>query len=124
MLALEVLEVRGRADLVRRELDERAGRQVAPAWVADEDVGVAGTRAEEPGEGALGKSRLVPAVAGEDHVDVGRLVIEQVPGEDRHAPPVRRGVEPDGRGSVRIDIGGAGAGGAGDEGRDRAQPGS
>ena len=41
LLALEVLELGRRADVVRGELDELVGRQVATARVADEDVDAA-----------------------------------------------------------------------------------
>ena len=35
-------------------------------------------RPPEPGQDAIGERGLVPAVAGEDDVDVGRLVVEEV----------------------------------------------
>ena len=56
-----------------------AGKVAAPR-VADQDVDPGGADALEPRQDTLGEARLVPAVAREDHVHVGRRLVEDVAG--------------------------------------------
>ena len=58
----------------------------------------------QPGQDPLGKAGLVPAVARQDDVDVGRGVVEHVTTDDADALSVRPGVERDRRDRERIDV--------------------
>jgi hypothetical protein len=69
-------------------------------------------RRVQPGEAAaddddamFGEAGLVPAVAGKDHVHVGRVFVEHVPLHHGHAPPVGARVEIDRGGGEGIDVG-------------------
>ena len=61
---------------------KRVVRQVAPARIADANVDTALTGAQQPGGDASREALLVPAVAGEDDVDVGRIVVKEVGADD------------------------------------------
>ncbi len=63
---------------VRRELDEVVDGQVAAARVADDDRDPDGAGALQPGQDTSGERRVIPAIAGQDDVDVGRVVIEDI----------------------------------------------
>ena len=121
---VEVLELGRRAHVVRAELDEGIGRQVAPAGVPDEDVDAPSAGTLQPGQDTLGEASLVPAVTGQDDVDVGWRVAEHVTLDGRHALAVRPCVECDGRHRERVDIHRGDGRGAGLHRGDGAQPGA
>ena len=123
LLAVEVLELGRRPHVVRGEPDELGGGQVPPPGVAEDDVdpGVAG--ATEPWLDPLGERRLVPAVAGQDHLGVRWRVVQHVATDDRDAPAVRPRVELDRRRGEGIDVRGRRRRGTRLECRDRTQPG-
>ena len=60
------------------ELDEVVGRQVAATGVADDDRDPGCAGALQPGQDPRGERRVVPAIAGQDDVDVGRILVEDV----------------------------------------------
>src|SRR6185312_11498083 len=86
-LDLEVLELAGGADLVLGQLDQAALGEVGAAGIADQHRHPRGARGLEPGEHAAGEGPLVADVARQDHVDLGRRLVEQVGdgGLDDHA---------------------------------------
>src|SRR5450759_4952513 len=61
--ALEVLELCRRADVVRGELDQLVGGQVAAAGVADQHIDPAVPSLPQPRQDASGEAGVVPAVA-------------------------------------------------------------
>jgi len=65
LLALEVIELGRRADVVRGELDQLVGGQVAAAGVADQDIDSAVPSPVQPRQNAFGEAGVVPAVAGQ-----------------------------------------------------------
>jgi hypothetical protein len=75
---LEVLELRRRAHLVYGELDEGVGRQVATTRVADDDRDPGCAGALQPGQDTRGERRVVPAIAGQDDIDIGRVFVEDI----------------------------------------------
>ena len=77
-LAIEIFELGGRAHVVRGELHELVSRQVAPARVPDEHVDPLAPGALQPRQDPFRQACLVPAVAGQDDIDVGRLLVEDV----------------------------------------------
>ncbi len=104
MLELEILEFGRGADLVRGELDQLVDGQVASAGVAHEDPDAEVTGASQPRKDAPGQLGFVPAVAGEDDIDLRRLVLQHVAPHDGHPAPVGAGVEFDRRRGQGIDV--------------------
>jgi hypothetical protein len=117
-----VFELRRRLDLVRRERQEPVRRQVAAPRIADEDARTASDRKPEPGQDASGQRALIPGIRGEQHVDLGRFVVEQVATGERDLDAIRPGVEPDRGFGVGVDVGGCHRRGAGQRGGDRDEP--
>jgi len=76
------------------------------------------------GSTAPGEAGFVPAVAGQDDLDVGRLLVQDVATHDGHTSAVGAGVELYRRGGEGIDVGAGSLGRAGTHRRDRAQPGA
>ena len=74
----KVLELGGRADLIRRELDQLVGRQITTAGIADQDADPPPLGPSKPRQDALRQTGVIPAVAGHDDVDVRRLFVEHV----------------------------------------------
>src|SRR5450759_2426524 len=79
---------------------------------------------EEPPDVDVILAGVVPAVAGQDDVDVGRLLVQDIATHDGHPAAVGARVELDRYGGEGIDIGAGRLGRAGMHRRDRAQPGA
>ena len=121
---IEVLEIGRRANVIHGELDQLIRGQVAAAGVAEQDVDAAVPSPLQPRQDATGKVSVVPAVAGQDDVDLWRLLVEDISTHDRHPRAVGARVELDGCRGEDVDIGSGRLGRAGTHRRDRAQPGA
>jgi len=121
---LEVLELGRRADVVGGELDQLAGRQKTAPGVADQDVDAADSGALQPWQDPLGESRVVPAVAGQDDVDVGRFLVQYVTAYDRDPVAVSARIELDRGSRKRVDVCAGGDRRSGTQRGDRAQSGA
>ena len=105
-LLVEILEFCGGPDLVRRPFDESLGRQVATTGIAQQHVDPLLVRSPEPGDDTRRETHLVPAVAGEDDIDVRGAFIEDVAVDDRDARSIRSSVQGDRGRRERVDVGG------------------
>src|SRR5439155_7610706 len=104
LLEREILELGRGPDVVARELDQLSRRQVASSGVADEDVDSRALRPLEPRQDSKRQRLLVPGVAGQDDVDLGRLFVEEMTADDLDPDAVDARVQLDGRLSEPVDV--------------------
>src|SRR6478672_3345221 len=93
VLAVEILELGRRPDFVAGELLELADREIPSPGIADQHVKTAIAGRTEPSSHARREPGLIPAVARQDEVRGGWLLVEDVTRDGGQADVIRTRVD-------------------------------